>query len=34
MDTFDVIFTTYRPLVFHYLRSLCGDAAVAEYLKA
>ena len=30
MDTFDVIFTTYSPLVFRYLRSLCGDAAVAE----
>lgn len=34
MDTFDVIFTTYSPLVFRYLRSLCGDAAVAEELTA
>lgn len=34
MDTFDVIFTTYSPLVFRYLRSLSGDAAVAEELTA
>ena len=34
MDTFDVIFTTYSPFVFRYLRSLCGDAAVAEELTA
>lgn len=34
MDTFDVIFTTYSPLVFRYLRSLCADAAVAEELTA
>ena len=34
MDTFDVIFTTYSPLVFRYLRSLGGDAAVAEELTA
>lgn len=34
MDTFDVIFTTYSPLVFRYLRSLCGDVAVAEELTA
>lgn len=34
MDTFDVIFTTYSPLVFRYLRSLCGDAAVADELTA
>ena len=34
MDTFDVIFTTYSPLVFRYLRSLSGDAAVAEGLTA
>ena len=34
MDTFDVIFTTYSPLVFRYLFSLCGDAAVAEELTA
>lgn len=34
MDAFDVIFTTYRPLVFRYLRSLSGDAAVAEELTA
>lgn len=34
MDTFDVIFTTYSPLVFRYLRSISGDAAVAEELTA
>ena len=34
MDTFGVIFTTYSPLVFRYLRSLSGDAAVAEELTA
>lgn len=34
MDTFDVIFTTYSPLVFRYLRSLSGGAAVAEELTA
>ena len=34
MDTFDVIFTTYSQLVFRYLRSLSGDAAVAEELTA
>lgn len=34
MDTFDVIFITYSPLVFRYLRSLSGDAAVAEELTA
>lgn len=34
MDAFDVIFTTYSPIVFRYLRSLSGDAAVAEELTA
>ena len=34
MDAFDTIFTTYRPLVFRYLRSLSGDAAAAEELTA
>lgn len=34
MDPFGVIFTTYSPLVFRYLRSLSGDAAVAEELTA
>ena len=34
MDTLDVIFTTYSPLVFRYLRSISGDAAVAEELTA
>lgn len=34
MDAFDVIFTTYSPIVFRYLRSLSGDVAVAEELTA
>lgn len=34
MDAFDVIFTKFSSLVFHYLLSLCGDSDVAEELTA